>query len=314
MAGRSAIGIDAGGSKLLGGVVDDELVVHHRVRRTWAGEDRQQVVDLFLEVIEEALAAAPDAHAVGLGIPALLDRERAVSLECVHLPLDDVPVRDLVSERVDRRVVLDNDANCALAAEAHAGAAQDAADALLLTLGTGIGGGILSGGRIHRGTGGGGELGHVTVDSRGPLCPCGNHGCVEAYASGTAIAGAGLAAAKAEPNSGLGAALRDGRTITAPVVMELAIDDDPAALQVLEDAGRMLGIALASLANALSPDVIVIGGGAAAAGTLLLDPARDELRRRALRPNRDVPVVPARFGPEAGMLGAAILAMEEADE
>jgi glucokinase len=311
VSGRRVIGIDAGGTKVLGGVVDDGLTVHHRVHRLWHGADRQAVLDLLVTVAEEAIEAAPDADAIGFGIPALLDRERVRSLACVHLSLEDVPVRDLVSERVDRRVMLDNDANCALLAEARAGAAEGAADALLLTLGTGIGGAILSGGQIHRGTGGAGELGHVTVDSRGPLCSCGNRGCVEAYASGTALADAGVAAAKAEPNSALGRALGEGRTITAPLVTELAAADDPAATQVLEEAGRQLGVGLASLANAFSPEVIVIGGGAAAAGDLLLGPARDELRRRALRPNRDVPVAPAHFGPEAGMIGAAVMAMEE---
>ena len=145
------MGIDAGGTKLLGGVVDDGLAVHHRVHRLWRGTERQDVLDLIVEVIEEAIATAPEADAVGFGIPSLMDRDRAVSLACVHLPLDGVPFRDLISERLDRPVVVDNDANCALLAEARAGAAKGAADALLLTLGTGIGGGILARGELYRG-------------------------------------------------------------------------------------------------------------------------------------------------------------------
>jgi glucokinase len=304
------IGIDAGGTKLLGGVVDERLAVHHRAHRLWRGADRQEVLDVIVGVVEEALAAEPEADAVGFGIPSLMDRDGAVSRECVHLPLEGVPFRDLMSERLDRPVVVDNDANCALLAEARGGAAKGATDALLLTLGTGIGGGILAGGAVYRGGGSAGELGHTVVDLDGDPCPCGNRGCLETVASGTAIARAGAEAALAEPKSGLGRARAEGRAITGPLVTELAGENDAAAVEVFAEAGRKLGVGLASLANAFNPEVIVIGGGAAAAGELLLEPAREELRRRALGPNRGVAVRPAHFGDEAGMLGAALMAME----
>jgi glucokinase len=305
------MGVDAGGTKLLGGVVDDHLLVRHRVYRLWPGAERQQVLDALVGVVEEALAATPEVERVGFGIPALMDRDRAVSQECVHLPLAGLPLRDLMTERLDRPVVVDNDANCALLAEARAGAAKGADDALLLTLGTGIGGGILARGEIYRGGGSAGELGHTVVEFDGRRCPCGSRGCLETVASGSAIAVAGADAAHAEPNSGLGRARAAGREITGPLVTELAAEGDPAAVEVLAEAGRKLGAGLASLANALNPDVIVIGGGASAAGDLLLDPARDEVRRSALGPNRDVPVLLAHFGDEAGMLGAALMALEE---
>ena len=305
------MGIDAGGTKLLGGVVDEGLAVHHRVHRLWRGEERQEVLDLLLEVVEEALATTPEVEAVGFGIPAMMDRDRAMSLECVHLPLAGVPFRDLMSERLDRPVVVDNDANCALLAEARAGAAKGAADALLLTLGTGIGGGVLAGGRVYRGTGSAGELGHTVVEIDGEPCPCGSRGCLETVASGSAIARAGEGVAAAQPDSGLGRAQASGREITGPLVTELAGEGDDAALEVLAETGRNLGVGLASLANAFSPEVIVVGGGASAAGDLLLDPAREEMRQRALGPNREVPVVAAHFGNEAGMLGAAMMALED---
>jgi glucokinase len=311
MAARRVVGIDAGGTKLLGGVVDDQLTVHHRVHRLWRGEERQDVLDLFLEAVEEALATAPEAEAVGFGIPALMDRDRAVSLACVHLPLEGVHFRDLMSERLDRPVLVDNDANCALLAEARAGAAKGTTDALLLTLGTGIGGGVLSGGQIYRGTGGAGELGHTVVDLDGDPCSCGSVGCLETVASGSAIGRAGEAAAGGQPDSGLGRAKASGREITGPLVTELAGEGDAAAVSVLAEAGRKLGAGLAGLANAFSPEMIVIGGGASAAGDLLLEPARDELRQRALGPNREVPVVAAHFGDEAGMLGAGLMALEQ---
>jgi glucokinase len=311
MAGRQVVGIDAGGTKLLAGVVDDGLAVQHRLHRLWRGSERQDVLDLVAEVASEALSAQPDADAVGIGIPALMDRDRAVSLRCVHLPLDGVPFRDLISEQLDRSVVVDNDANCALLAEARAGAAKGATDALLLTLGTGIGGGVLAGGQIYRGTGSAGELGHTVVEIEGDPCTCGSRGCLETVASGPAFAAAGKSAAIAEPKSGLGRAMADGREISGPLVTELAGEGDAASIEVLANAGRKLGVGLASLANAFSPEVIVIGGGASAAGDLLLEPAREELKRRALGPNRDVRVVPAHFGDEAGMLGAAVMALEE---
>jgi glucokinase len=310
MAQRRVVGIDAGGTKLLAGVVDEGLAVHHRLHRLWRGSERQEVLDLFVEVVEGALVEAPEAEAVGFGIPALMDADRAVALECVHLPLAGVPFRDLISERLDRPVVVDNDANCALLAEARAGAAKGAADALLLTLGTGIGGAILARGELYRGIGSAGELGHTVVDLDGEPCPCGSRGCLETVASGPAIARGGDAAAREQPESPLGRAKAEGREITGPLVTELAGEGDAAAVAVLAEAGRKLGVGLASLANAFSPEVIVIGGGASAAGELLLAPAREEFARRALGPNRGVRVVAAHFGDEAGMLGAAVLALE----
>jgi glucokinase len=311
MAARRVVGIDAGGTKLLGGVVDEGLAVHHRAHRLWRGSDRQDVLDLIVEVVEEAFATEPDAEAVGFGIPSLLDRDRAVSLECVHLPLAGLPFRDLMSERLDRPVVIDNDANCALLAEARAGAARGATDALMLTLGTGIGGGILAGGEIYRGSGSGGELGHIVVELDGEQCPCGSKGCLETVASGSAIARAGQASAERVPDSALATARASGREITGSLVTELAGEGDAAALAVLARVGERLGAGLAGLANAFSPEVIVIGGGASAAGELLLRPAREELARRALGPNREVRVEEAHFGDEAGMIGAAVMALEQ---
>jgi len=305
------IGVDAGGTKLAAGVVDEGLKVHHRVHRLWRTADRQVVLDTFVEAVEEALSAEPEADAIAFGIPALMDSGGGVARACVHLPLEGLPFRDLMSERFAQRVVVDNDANCALLAEARAGAAKGARNALLLTLGTGIGGGVLADGRVYRGDGSAGELGHVVVEAEGPRCGCGNKGCLEVYASGSAFAAFGVAVAKAEPMSGLGRALSEGRSITGAVVTELAGEGDAAAQQVIADAGRMLGVGLASLCNAFNPELVVIGGGAgAAAGELLLAPAREELARRALGPNRAVPVVAAHFGDEAGMLGAAMMAIE----
>jgi glucokinase len=314
MAARRVIGIDTGGTKLLGGVVDDDLTVHARVHRLWPSNDRTAVLETMIDAVEEARAAAPDAEAVGFGIPALVDRDRAVSLWSTHLPLEGLSFRDLISERVGLPVFIDNDANLALLAEQRRGAAAGATDALMLTLGTGIGGAAFLNGRIHRGaTGSAGELGHVVIDMEGPPCQgnCPNRGCLEVMASGSAIGREGAAAAERHPESPLGQVRAQAREVTGALVTELAHDGDPIAREVLGLVGRRLGVGLASLANAFDPEVIVIGGGAIAADEMLLAPARAVLKIRALPPPRDnVRVVRAHFGQEAGMLGAALLALD----
>jgi glucokinase len=318
MSARRVIGIDTGGTKLLAGVVDDDLAVHARVHRLWDRTDRAAVLDTMIDAVEEARAAAPDVEAVGFGIPALVDRERAVSQWSTHLPIEGVPFRDLMSERLGLPVYVDNDTNLALLAEQRRGAARGAADALMLTLGTGIGGAVMIGGRLYRGaTGSAGELGHVVVEIEGPPCQgnCPNRGCLEVMASGTAIGREGAIAAERHPESALGQALANAREVTGALVTELAHDGDEVAQEVLEVVGRRLGVGLASLANAFDPEVIVIGGGAIAADEMLLAPARSILKIRALPPARDnVRVVRAHFGEEAGMLGGALLALAGGEE
>jgi glucokinase len=314
MPPRRVIGIDAGGTKLLGGVVDDGLVVHHRVHRTWRGADRQEALDIIVEAVEEVRAVAPDVVAVGFGIPALVQRDSGVSRWSTHLPLENVPFRDLMSERLGLPVEVDNDSNAALLAEHRAGAARGASHAALFALGTGIGGGLLLDGRIYRGADGlGAELGHMVIDIDGPDCQgaCPGRGCLEVLASGTAIGVAGREAGRSRPESELGKRVAAGREITGALVTELAHDGDPVAREALAEVGRRLGAGITSVVNALNPEVVVIGGGAVAAGELLLGPAREVVAERALPPVRErVRIVPAHFGDESGMLGAALLALE----
>jgi glucokinase len=314
MPPRRVIGIDAGGTKLLGGVVDEGLVVHHRVHRTWRGGDRAETLDIFVEAVEEVRVAAPDVEAVGFGIPALVEWDLGVSRWSTHLPLAGLPFRDLMSERLGLPVVVDNDANAALLAESRAGAARDSAHAVLVALGTGIGSGLLLDGQIYRGSRGlGAEIGHMVVDLHGPDCQgaCPGRGCLEVMASGSAIGREGIAAGRREPASALGRRLADGREITGGIVTELAHDGDEAARSVLAEIGRRLGYGLVGVVNVFNPEVIVIGDGAIAAGELLLEPARAVVMERALSPAREaVRIVPAHFGDESGMLGAALLALD----
>jgi glucokinase len=314
MPPRRVIGIDAGGTKLLGGVVDEDLVVHHRVHRTWRGADRAETLDIFVEAVDEARAAAPDVEAIGFGIPALVEWDMGIARWSTHLPLADVRFLDVMSERLGSPVVVDNDANAALLAESRYGAARECAHAVLVALGTGIGSGLLLDGRIYRGARGmGAEIGHMVVDLHGPDCQgaCPGRGCLEVMASGSAIGREGVAAARRTPGSALGRRLAAGREITGGIVTELAHDGDEAARSVLAEVGRRLGYGLVGVVNVFNPEAIVIGGGAIAAGELLLGPARSVVAERALPPAREmVRIVPTHFGDESGMLGAALLALD----
>jgi glucokinase len=312
MPAECVIGVDLGGTKLLAGTVGPDLVVRHRARRAAPAAD---VLAALEAVVRELLEGADEPiAAVGIGIPSLMDSSRGTAVWTNHLDLEGVPVGDVLAERLDLPVSVDNDANVALLAEHRAGAARGAAHAAMLTLGTGIGGAIVAGGRLLRGArGSAGELGHVVVEIEGPPCPgaCPNRGCLEAMASGLALAREGETAARAAPDSALGHELAAGREITGALVTELAHDGDEAARAAVTLIGRRLGVGLAGIANALDPEVIVIGGGVIAAGELLLGPAREELASRALPPvAASVRVEAARFGDESGMLGAAVLALE----
>ena len=314
MPPRRVIGIDAGGTKLLGGVVDQEMVVHHRVRRTWRGGDRQETLDIFIDAVEEVRAAAPEVEAIAFGIPALVEFETGVSRWSNHLPLEDVPFRDLMSERLGLPVLVDNDGNASMLAEARSGAAQGARHAVMISLGTGIGGGLWLNGEVYRGASGlGGEMGHAVLDLHGPDCPgeCPGVGCFEALVSGDAIGREGLEIAHEQPDSALGRRHAADKDIDGALVTEMAHDGDPHAREVLTRIGQRLGFGLVGLVNVFNPEVIVIGGGAARGGDLLLEPARAVIANHALPPTREqVRVVPAHFGDEAGMIGAALMALE----
>jgi glucokinase len=312
-----SIGVDLGGTKMLVGVVDAERNVSYRATAPSVGLAQDELIATLERELEAAVDARPEVAAIGLGIPCTIDRERGVAVMAVNLDLANVPIRDITQERLDLPVSLDNDANAAVLAEHRFGAARGTENAVMLTVGTGIGGGLVIGGDVYRGsTGAGAELGHVVIEADGPPCQgnCPNHGCVEALASGTAIAREGLAAAEREPDSALGRALADGVTVDGKEVTDAALEGDPIAIGVVEQAGRRLGVALASFANIFDPDVIVIGGGVIAAGDLLVDPARAELAARALPPMNRTPVKAAELGPDAGMIGAATLAMLELEE
>jgi glucokinase len=315
MAGRRTIGVDMGGTKLLAGAVDSALSVHHRSQRIIAGLDQSAVLDVAVDAVEEARdGAGGEVEAVGFGIPALIDQRVGRAVIAVNLQLADIAFGDVMAERLGLPVYVDNDANVAALAEHRAGAAHGFSDAVILTIGTGIGGGLVLRDRLYRGAiGSGAELGHMVIDLDGPRCQgaCPNRGCVEAVASGTALAREGARLAVERPGSGLARAVQERRELTGALVTELAHDGDEAAIAAVELIGQRLGVAVANYVNIFNPQVVVIGGGVIAARELLLAPARKVVAERALPPSREeVQIVAAHFGIEAGMIGAATLAFD----
>jgi glucokinase len=219
----------------------------------------------------------------------------------VNVPLEDVDFRARMEERLGLPVAIDNDATAAAIAEWRFGAGRGSTDMLMVTLGTGVGGGLVLGGRPYRGwSGAGGELGHIVVLVDGRACFCGGHGLLEEYVSGNA---ANRAARETF-----------GPAADAHRLVRLGNEGDPRALMILDEMGRYLGAGIASMLNALEPELVVIGGGFAAAGELLLAPARRVIAREALTPGRDARLVRAELGTSAGMIGAALVAFELLDE
>jgi len=269
-------------------------------------------------VADLAATAAGDVVGVGFGIPSQIDRGTGTALLSVNLDLRNVRFGAIMAERLGLPCFIDNDGNLLALAEHRAGAARGSDHVVAIGLGTGIAGGLILDGRLYRGSiGGGGELGHMVIQADGPRCQgnCPNHGCIEALASGTALAREARAMAVARPDSGLGRAAAAGREPTGPLVTELAFDGDAAAIEVLTQVGTYLGVAVSNLVNIFNPEIVVVGGGVIAAGELLLEPARAEFARRALPPLRDAArLVAAEFGAEAGMIGAGAMAIDELAE
>ena len=308
-----AIGADLGGTKMLVGVIAEGPKVLHRVEEASFGRSADEVLDTMEAELKAALEAHPESRAAGLGIPCTIDQKRGLAINAVNLPIADVPVREIMSARLGIPVVVDNDANAAALAEHRWGAARGTVNAVLLTIGTGIGGGLIIDGELYRGsTGAGAELGHMVIDADGPPCQgnCPNHGCAEAVASGTALGREAHAAAQRHPDSALGRLLEAGEEVTGRAATTAALAGDQVARAVFEVIGRRLGAFASGLANAFEPEVIVFGGGVMAAGEILLAPIREEVERRSLPPMNRTRIAPAELGPEAGMIGAATMAMD----
>lgn len=301
MTGGCVVGVDVGGTKVLAGVVVDGRV-RRVARRATPGRrvDVRLLEDAVVEAVREAAGDEPLA-AVGLAAAGFVDAAGEHVVFAPHLPWRGEPVRARLARLLDVPVVLENDATAAAFAEASSGAARGLDPALVVTLGTGIGGGVVVGGQVVRGASGmAGEFGHAQVVPDGRPCECGGRGCWEQYCSGRAL----VRAAQEQ---------RDGaEPLTGPEVTAAAQAGDPGALRAFEEVGTWLGVGLANLTAALDPAVLVVGGGVSAAGDLLLDPARAALASSLVGGvHRTVPPLRrAVHGPEAGLVGAAALAAE----
>ncbi|MCS7276347.1 MAG: ROK family protein [Dehalococcoidia bacterium] len=303
--------VDLGGTKVLSLVATDRgEVLGEDLRPTRASEGPEVVLQQVEASLRAALARAGvaqgDLQGVGIASPGPLDLERGVVVNPPNLPgWGEFPLRRLLEERLGLPVALENDATAAAIGEHVFGAGKGSRDMVFVTVGTGVGGGIICDGRPYRGKGGAaGELGHVVVLADGPPCGCGNRGCVEALASGTAIARRArelLAAGKAP---GLAQLLSEGEAPTAETVHRAALGGDGDCRQLLAEAGRYLGIGLASYANALDPELVVLAGGVLRAGELFLGPARETFRALTLpQVRRGLRLEMGLLGPRAGALG-----------
>ena len=301
MSAQRAIGVDVGGTKILAGIVDRQGEVARRVEHPTpltSQDDLLAELDAAVESLRDDSVVA-----LGFGLPSTIDQRTGRAVSSVHIPLADLDFRDRMAERFGLPVAIDNDGNAAAIAEWRLGAGRGTSHMVLLTLGTGIGGGLILDGRPYRGSiGAGAELGHMVLDYGGVPCggACTGLGHFEALAAGSAADEA------AERRLGTGSDARD--------LVAAARDGDEGAKEDLAEIGHRLGAGIASLVNVFNPEVVVLGGGFSEAGDLLLAPARETLARECLRPARDlVRIAWAELGPEAGMVGAGLVGFEAVD-
>lgn len=301
MSASRTIGVDLGGTKILAGVVDRDGAVDRRESRPTPVTSQEELLAGLDSMVESLLG--DDVAALGFGICSTIDQRAGRAVSSVHVPLADIDIRDRMASRFGLPVGIDNDGNAAAIAEWRLGAGRGASHVVALTLGTGIGGGLILDGRPYRGSvGAGAELGHMVLDYGGAPCggACTGHGHFEVFAAGSA------ADELAERRYGAGA---DARRLVAE-----AEADDRDAIAALAELGHRLGAGIATLVNIFNPELVIVGGGFAEAGELILGPARETLAVEALPPGRDlVRIVYAELGPEAGMVGAALVGFEALD-
>lgn len=308
---KTRIGIDIGGTKIAGALVDEQGRIVRRDRR----DTDPARVDSIIAATADLVAQLRDDNVLGVGVACagFIDAAQERVMFAPNIAFRGDPVRELVEQATGLPVVLENDANAAAYGEYQHGSGVGAAAMVMLTLGTGVGGGIVADGVVHRGAmGAAAELGHLRVVPDGQLCGCGNHGCLEAYASGTALVREGRALVRASRPSGAALAQLcggDPEALTGPMITQAATDGDPGAVALITQIGRWVGAASASLAFVLDPELFVIGGGLAQAGDMLLEPARAAYAEQTPggpeRPHARF--VAAALGNDAGVIGAAAL-------
>jgi len=313
---RFVLGIDIGGTNLVVGSVAENGSALHAVASepTHAEAGQSDVLDRLIALaqraIEQTRREVPGAEIMGVGVgaPGPLDTRSGIVLLTPNLGWVNLPLRQIIHDRLGLPASLDNDANCAVLGEWWMGAARGTRNAIGVTIGTGIGGGIIVDGKLFHGASDcAGEIGHTTIDTEGRRCKCGNYGCLEAYASGPNIAQRAIEEIKAGAVSRLaGYVGGDLRQITAQTVYQAAHDGDDLALEVVNDTAKFLGTGIANLLNIFNPEVVVVCGGVTLAGDHLFVPLRREVARRAFKPAVAVcRIVPGELAGTAGVYGAA---------
>jgi glucokinase len=319
---KRIVGIDLGGTKISTALADDTgRIIAQDYRKTDAAGGLAAVIDQMLDaarrVMAQAEVKASGVLAVGIGAPGPVDFEAGVLVAPPNIPgLDRVPLKRMIEGELGVTTYVDNDANAAALAEHRFGAGRGTEHMIYVTVSTGIGGGLILDGRLYHGAFGmAGEIGHITVVPHGPLCGCGNRGCLEALASGTSIAReARERVARGVPTLMADLAGGDLERITAKLVAEAANRGDAEARHILAEAMNCLGIGMATLVNLFNPELIVIGGGVTNIGEMLFGPVRHAIDRHAFRiPAQAVRVVRAELGDNAGVLGAVAVALAQAD-
>lgn len=314
---RVTIGVDVGGTKIAAGVVDGAGRITDRVRVP-TPDGVPELTAGIAHCVETLIARldAPRADiAVGVAAAGFIDRDRAVVRFAPNIDWREYPLAAELHHRLGIPATIDNDANAAAWAEFRFGAGQDVDDMVMFTIGTGVGGGVVHAGQLIRGGFGmAGELGHVRMVRDGRACGCGLHGCLEMYASGRALFRAGLDLVKNDPQRGAGLLERAGGTadgFRGEMIMEAALDGDQAAVALFHEIGSWLGEGIADICSVLDPSTVVVGGGVAEAGELLLAPARESYRNHLSggHNRRQLTIRGARLGNDAGIIGAADLAI-----
>ncbi len=321
---KYVLGVDLGGTKISVGAMKADGTSRHGMHSlpTLAAEGADAVVSRIVAMIgttiaqtmNETGATREDFLGVGIGSPGPLDRNRGLVITTPNLGWTDFPLRDRVAEESGLRATLDNDANCATLGEWWIGAAKGAKNVVGITIGTGIGGGLILDGKLYHGASdAAGEIGHTTIDSTGRRCNCGNYGCLEAYASGPAIANRAREALVLTPDSVI-VAMAGGNPadITAQMVYDASAKGDELARDVVRETARFIGTGVANLLNIFNPEVVVLAGGVAQAGEDLFGPVRAEVRRRAFKPNVDAcRIVAGTLDGAAGVVGAVATYLAE---
>ena len=312
-----AVGVDVGGTRIAVGLVERKGRILKDAKLLTPKTGPFAVVDTIIDLVAEVTGGIHDSElaGIGIGIPGQIDFQRQSIEFCTNLPLAGVDMRSLVMSRTKREVTIDNDGNLAAFGEARWGAAKGARDFLMLTLGTGVGGGMFLNGEPYRGSRGlAGEFGHVVVDLDGRPCPCGGKGHLEAYLGRPALAELGREAAKTfRGREIVAAAGGNADAVTAESVLLAAQRGDEVAREILLDAGTVLGRALIGFVKVFNPKLIVIGGGIGEAADFMVERAAEVMRGEAMAGRRDVEVTQAVLGNDAGILGAAALSFDEHD-